>query len=381
MRGRIYNNGNIEDDRDYICQMAPRLLESSHSDPSVRASKKCLLVTAGWMENEYQEGHLKTSLAKLGIPAHLKGAAGDNLQNLSLFHSYQDFLNSYPEFRDSWHAREQLIESARHLYLEKNSFYVELLRRSLNNFRDYFPSHSLSSAWSYLDEVQMHSGGHFGHQRLGDFLAKNLKLALHSLQENDDGLVQLLHDLDLEYVTSTGLHFHPAWIAHREELTRRILSSNSILIFGGHLGGLHRCLNFFRLGEVLSEALRRGTSFYTVSAGSLICCERVIVFNDFDSDFGERREFQLFDRGFGLVKSLQLFPHCMDRIQTDDPDNLAYLSLRFRNRTCVGLNQGSILETVYAPEQRCSSVGKADGVYVFNAAGQKLCYSAGQTID
>ena len=106
----------------------------------------------------------------------------------------------------------------------------------------------------------------------------------------------------------------------------------------------------------------------------------MIVYNDFASDFGPRREFQLFDRGFGLVKHLQLFPHCMDRIQTDDSDNLAYLAQRFRNRVCVGLNEESLLQFEMEPRLRCCSLGDGDAVYVFNDQGEKLAYHRGHEI-
>ena len=387
MQGRLFCNGNIQREVDLIQVLGSQILQSRHQNPSISRSKKCLLVTAGWLENEYREQHLKQALAKLGIPMQLNRQ--DNVQNLSLYHLFQEFLEEYPDFRARWNEREHLVEAARSLYLEKNGFFVDFLRRSLSNFREYFPAlgaaSTLEKVLAAIDRAQPLIGSALGRQRLGTFLAKNINSALHSLQENDDSLVHLLRDIEEEYVVSTGLYFHQGWQKARQELQRRILSANSIFIFGGHMAEMHRCFSFFRLGEVLEEALRCGASFYTVSAGSLILCERVILFNDFAyTDLGAKREFQLFDRGFSLVPGMQLFPHCTDRIQTDDTDNLAYLALRFRNRVCVGLNEGSILslerskELNYAWEAK--SVGHSDGVYVFDSAGQKLCYRAGELI-
>ncbi|MEW6283107.1 MAG: hypothetical protein AB1758_31125, partial [Candidatus Eremiobacterota bacterium] len=111
-----------------------------------------------------------------------------------------------------------------------------------------------------------------------------------------------------------------------------------------------------------------GTSFYTVSAGSLLMCDRIIVYDDFAR---EGHEFNLFNRGFGLVRHLQLFPHCMDRIQTDDPDNLSYLAYRFQHRLCVGMNKDSFL---LLEGDLATSVGKRDGVYVFDPSGEKVRY-------
>ena len=90
-------------------------------------------------------------------------------------------------------------------------------------------------------------------------------------------------------------------------------------------------------------------------------------------------DFQLYDRGLLLVRDVQLFPHCMERIQTDDPDNLAYLARRFRHQVCVGLNQRSFLLLELAP-RRATSAGAEDGVYVFGPDGQKRCYRAGEEV-
>ncbi|HLM73672.1 MAG TPA: Type 1 glutamine amidotransferase-like domain-containing protein, partial [Polyangiaceae bacterium] len=166
------------------------------------------------------------------------------------------------------------------------------------------------------------------------------------------------------------------WRVARERLERRILSANSILLFGGRLDLLLDALRFFKLREPMFEALRRGAQFVAMSAGAMVLCERVIVYDDLAET---RRDFQLYDRGLELVRDIQLFPHCMERIQTDDPDNLAYLARRFRHHVCVGLNQRSFLLLEMQP-RRAISKGEDDGVYVFGPDGDKLCYRAGQAI-
>lgn len=122
--------------------------------------------------------------------------------------------------------------------------------------------------------------------------------------------------------------------------------------------------------------MRRGALVVAMSAGALSLCERVIVYDDFAA---EQRDFQLYDRGLGLVRDVQVFPHCMDRIQTDDPDNLAYLARRFRHHLCVGLNQGSFLLLETRPV-RATSVGASGPVIVFDAAGHKTGFGTGQSI-
>jgi len=378
MRGTIVFNGNIPDERELVRAVGDRLRSSLHDDPEVRSSKKVLLVTAGWCEREFEESHVKEALREVGIEPRFIDGYDANIQNLSAWHAYQDFCREEPALAAAWKERERLIEATRQLYLEKNTFYVTMLRRALEQLQASAPDATLSQVMSDVTRTYSHPPASFdGDRLLAYFLGRDIRDTVDELTRNDDRMVTLLHDLDEHFVEGTGLHHNPAWKRLKERLEERILSANSIFIFGGHLGVLHHTLNFFRLRDAFAEARRRGTCLYTSSAGSLLLCERIIVYNDFPSDFGARREFQLFDRGFRLVRRLQLFPHCMDRIQTDDADNLAYLAYRFQNRTCVGLNEESFL---LLEGDSTRSIGTRDGVYVFDPSGGKVRYDGGQGI-
>jgi len=366
MRGAIVFNGNIQAEADFVERAGRSLLTSRHQVPS----QQVLLVTAGWCHNEYHEGHIKEALYKVGVEPDFHQGHDRRVQNLALYHRYQEFLEQRPGLSEAWQECEQLVEKARHHYLLKNSFFIASLRRSLAEIRDYLPHESLAA----ILENSVTFGE--GRGRVADYLGQDLRDTLRLLLRNDDTMVQLLADLDDQFTVRTGLLYDPLWLAYHEDLSRRILEANSIFLFGGNLGVLHRCLNFFRLRLPLLEALRRGTTFYTVSAGSLVCCERIIIYDDFEHE----REFQLYDRGFGLVRELQIFPHCMDRIQTDDRDNLTYLSQRFRHRVCVGLNQESFLRVEFEPKVQAVSLGTRDGVYVFDRSGKKHRYDAGRQI-
>ncbi|MGE0489023.1 MAG: Type 1 glutamine amidotransferase-like domain-containing protein [Vulcanimicrobiota bacterium] len=377
MRGRILFNGNIRADRDYVYAARDLLLDSRHQDPRIADSRKVLLITAAWGEREHDEGHIKKALTEIGIPSRFVAGFDRNIENLSAFHAYREFCRLEPRLAADWAERESLIESGRDLYLEKNNFYTGQLRRTIAELKERNPGRSLARVMADVTGTLRHSPARFdGSRLLSTFLEEDIRDTIDRLVANDDRMVRLLSELDEQFVDGTGLHYNPTWLRLRGDLADRILSANSLFLFGGNLAELHRCLNFFRLREPLMEALRLGTTFLSVSAGSLLLCERIIIYNDFESS----REFQLFDRGFGLVRHLQLFPHCMDRIQTDDPNNLSYLAHRFQNRTCVGLNQDSFLLMEGDPELVCTSIGSRDGVYVFDPSGAKRCYLQGERL-
>jgi peptidase E len=378
VRGRIVFNGNFPDDGALPSRVAEWLLAPG------RAEGPVLLVTAGWERSEYEEAHVKRAIHALGVPSRMVDGFDVNVRNLAAWHAYAEFSRREPPLAALWHARERLIETTRALYLDKNAFNIALLRRTLEHLRARTPHLRLAEILADETATFSHPPPDFDDDRLlGHVLAHDMRDVIGTLCLNDDRMVEILHVLDEHFAAASGLHYNPTWLELRARLEERVLSAASIFIFGGHLAALHRCLTFFRLRDAFREALRRGTTFFAVSAGALLLCERIIVYNDFASEVGPRREFQLFDRGFGLVADLQIFPHCMDRIQTDDADNLAYLAHRFQNRTCVGLNEESFLlveRSSNGGRIQATSVGRGDGVYVFDLQGRKTRRDFGEVV-
>jgi len=370
MPGAILFNGNAETNEDLIRGAAPVLLSSRHQDPEVAASKRVLLITAGWAEEEHNEGHIKAVLNDIGLESRFVNGFDRTLVNLSLLSELKDLLQETPVLAEAWAELRRVVSSARSLYLVHNAHLIALFRRALTEAKAIDKTITLPR----LFREEAHSIR--GRPLLRYALARELGQTLQTLEENDDNLVHLLRDLEQRAFDDAGVTYNVKWREARERLEKRILSANSIVLFGGRLDLLLDGLRFFRLREPMFEALRRGAQFVAMSAGAMVLCERVIVYDDLAET---RRDFQLYDRGLELVRDIQLFPHCMERIQTDDPDNLAYLARRFRHHVCVGLNQRSFLLLEMAP-RRAVSKGDEDGVYVFGPDGDKFCYPAGQAI-
>lgn len=370
MRGAILFNGNAETVDDLVRTAAPLLLSSRHEDPEVARSRRVLLVTAAWGDGEHDEAHVKRALNAIGLPSRFEGGFDRALGNLSLLHEVRGLSRTAPRLLAAWHEERRIAETARSFYLEHNAHLIQLFRRTLAAAKREDPGLTVA----HLADQKGHYGT--GSRLLRHVLSRELQQALDTLEANDDHLVELLDEIEQRVFDAAGLAYDPAWRAAQERLERRILGANSIILFGGHLDLLLDALRFFRLRDALAEALRRGTQIVAMSAGAMVLCERVIVYNDLAAT---RRDFQLYDRGLALVRDIQLFPHCTERIQTDDPDNLAYLARRFRHHVCVGLNQRSFLLFELDP-RRATSFGKDDAVIVFDPEGRKLSYHRGETI-
>jgi hypothetical protein len=191
--------------------------------------------------------------------------------------------------------------------------------------------------------------------------------SLVSLQDADERRSRVQRDLWDHFHVAAGLEFDPLWRKLRDDLADRLLTASLVALPGGSPSRLLVGFRFFRLEGVLTEALRRGTCFFGSSAGAMALGRRVVVFHDKSEP---RSEFQLLENGVGLVEGLQVFPHCTDRVQTQDPANLAYLHARFSDRICVGLNAGSVLDLRPEAGQWVGRSVGDEAVVVFGRTGQ-----------
>lgn len=373
MRGRILLNGNAETSGDLVRGARELLLASRHVDPAVAASRRVVLVTTAW-QDEHDEAHVKRELNEVGLPSRFEGGFDRAIENLSLGVEMRAVLEANPATRDALAEIRATRDRARSLYLAHNAHLVAMVRRVVEDARALVEPGDRPVLATLADAEHAPSGGDA--RSLYRFtLARELRHVLETLAGNDDRMVELSAQFDEGALDAIGVPFAAGFREARERLAARILSANTLVLFGGDLDALLEALRFFRLRDALFEALRRGATIVGTSAGAMVLGERIIVYDQYAG-----REFQLWERGLGLVRGVQLFPHCMERIQTDDPDNLAYLARRFRHRVSVGLNARSFLRVDLATREMVS-VGEGDGVYVFGPAGDKRRVDRGGAVD
>ncbi len=369
MRGRIVFNGN--GGSEMIERVAPWVLGSAGGRPP-----RVLIVTAAWGAGEYDEGPIKAALYGVGVPRTLGDAGAPAVENLCAWHVWQAFLNRRQEVARVHADIHAARETLREWYLKRTRFDADMVRTAARLARVSAGSFRLGGL--SLRESVRPDAVRTGAQLLAQSFGREILSSIDTLVQNDERMLEALTQAEQQLLARTGLRFDPEWQANRAELSRRILAADVILLFGGNPMSLLEPLRFYDLQPALLETLRRGATFVASSAGALVLCERMVVFNDKSPD-PQRRQFQLLDRGLGLVGGLQVLPHCMDRIHTDDPDNLAYLSRRFGDRLCVGLNRESYL-LVDLRAHTAVSVGQGDGVYVFGVDGVKKRYDHGDAL-
>ena len=344
MQGSILFNGNVVREADFITRFKDRILSSNHEDPAIRASKKVLMVTAAWKKEEYNEGHIRSALNCIGVPSRYQDGYDANIQNLAVYHDFNQLRAKEVELYRQYHAKQEVIKQVKQFYRRKNSQLLALLKEQNALLRQAFPESSLGATLRYpVQSTRKDLGTLTPRQLQYHYWCQDVQETMKSIVANDAKMVDICNELDLSFQAGSGVMQNPLYRELKGRLEERILSANSIFIFGGFVAVLYNRLNFFKLKGALVEALRRGTNFYTVSAGTGVLCNSIILYNDYGDDRRVASDFEFFDNGFGLVTKVQVFPHCMDRIKTDDPDNLAYLAHRFPSSHCVGMNQESYL--------------------------------------
>lgn len=372
MRGKLLINGNLGSPKAFVERIAP------HLDASARSRRpQVLLINAAWRGGEFGDDGLRAAFAPFGLGAAPPDEPG-GIRNLGVYHAWQRFLADHPSIAAESAALAEVEDATRRYYIEKTTFLARRLRETVAACGRHAPGFRLGSLPESERDPTRSESSLSPRDLFVRALCRELVADLDDLRRNDARMLQALAEAESALPERTGLRLLPRWIDERRELEQRILRADAIVVPGGDPPSLLSALRFYDLRPALAETLRRGATFFTISAGSLLLGERVVLYDDFNPD-PSRREFQLFDRGLGLVGGLQILPHCMDRIHTDDGDNLAYLSRRFSTHLCVGLNAESFL-LVEPGTGTARSAGPHDGVYVFGADGVKWRYSVGETV-
>ena len=374
MSGQILFNGNIASPNDFIDRIAPFVKQSNpHGSPNV------LLITAAWGAGEYGEAPFREALNRHGVLSQWQDGFDRAIPNLCAWHAWQEVLAARPQVAQVAEELAEVADAVRRFYIAKTSFHATRVREAVAFSRDKLGEFRLGDLPLIGRDGLQPEPTLAGRALLHRALTRELSHDLADLVRNDARMLDALTELADALPARTGLRFDPLWRQWHATLTARILAADTVILPGGDPDALLGALQFFDLGPALRETLRRGALLCAVSAGSLVLCERMIIYDDFSSD-PRRREFRLHDRGLGLVGGLQILPHCMDRIHTDDPDNLAYLARRFSTHACVGLNQESFL-LVQPDAGKATAVGLHDAVYVFGPDGAKRRFMPGQVLD
>lgn len=366
--GRVLLNGNAETTARF-CALAVRAAGADrHRDPAHRAAGRVVLITASWGRGELGDDGLRRAFAALG--RHRVG-------NLALRSAMVAVLRERPVIRDLLAEHEAAWVHLKEAYAAENDALIHTLRGGWERARHALGVGSLRALLSGGDRHAPGPPTRPVQHLIEHALSQQVQRLVEALVRADDRHALDLRELWDHFHLAAGLQFDPLWQQHRQRIASDLLGASLITLTGGDPVTLLTALRFFRLDDLLLEAVRRGAHVFGSSAGAMVLGQRVVIFHDRRRP---RQEFLLLGRGVGLARGVQPFPHVTDRLQVDDPFNLAYLSARFRHRLCVGLNAGSTLALQPSGGRwQFWSAGDED-VVLFGPDGNKLRVPPGKRI-
>jgi peptidase E len=375
VRGRLVFNGNMGSPHTFMQRVRPWLLGARPD----RQPPVVLLVSAAWGAGEYGEGPVREALNQAGVPSDWHAGFDRQIENLCVWHLQHEYLAQRPGVAAVARELAAVQDATRRFYVDKTAFHAQRIREAVAYAKSKVGRDFRIGALPLQprDDVRPEATLD-GPRLLAHALTRELTHDLADLVQNDVRMLRSLDEAEEALAVRTGLRLDPLWQRMQATLNARILRADALFLPGGDPDVLLTALRFFDLKPALHETLRRGATFFSISAGTLVLGERMVIYDNYSAD-PARREFRLYDRGLGLIGGLQILPHCMDRIHTDDPDNLAYLARRFSSHVCVGLNEESFL-LVEPATPAATSIGTQDGVYVFGPDGVKQRFDAGQAI-
>jgi hypothetical protein len=367
--GKILLNGNAESIDRFVTLANRTLGPSTHRDELRRLEDRICVCTAAWGPTELNDAAVRRAFARAG-----RGNAGRFVSNLGIYTAVQRFLAERPVVQALYDEHESVWRELTASYTLENDATVARMRSLWDRARVALPGRTFHELVSGPDELPPGPRTRPIQVFLETAYSAQFRRAVADLWEADERQASALKQLWTHFHLAAGIEFDPLWQELRHALTSAVLDASAVVMPGGSPSRFLIGWRFFQMEHTVTEALRRGVSVFGTSAGAMCLGRRVVVFNDRGIP---RQEFQVLENGLRLVEGLQIFPHVTDRVQTDDPMNLAYLAARFRHRACIGLNQGSVLELVPAQGRwRAVSVGDED-VVVFGRSGEKHRYPPG----
>ncbi len=369
-KGFLISNGNVLFERDLIFKFAEEIKQLLYE-----GNGKILLITASWGEREECYDHISDVFGEIGI-------GRKHLDNLLLYSKMKRYLRLNP-FIGSKHSKiRKLKRSIQSFYRLKNRRLVAMFRDLYDMFRITFPDTSLADIIKYNNKQGYDDFNKVINERTFHYLGRDIKSTLRQVRFQDNIFARVDSRLSKLFFDKSGIIEDKAYQARRSELERKIDESSAIFIFGGNITTLLDSINFFGLNKVFERQLERRVGIFTISAGSMIMCRNVIIYNDYNHfNSPIRSEFEFLSRGLGLIKMVQIFPHCKDRIRMDDPDNLSYLAYRFSDQVCTGLDQNSYLLSFNENgSQKTISFGEREGAYIFDIDGNRITRSYGEAL-
>lgn len=276
--------------------MTITLLGPQRFRASARAAVRALevdgplaVVNAGWQEREADDGELNEVLE-------------GRVCNLRLHQRWEELLAGDAEYAEAVRTHDLLLDEHRALYLLRLGHAVE----------------AADAVWRRSESERLRSPA--------------LDDAIEAVRALDAWHLGVVAELEAEFEAARRPAERPGIARHRAEVDELVGRAVALVLPGGHVGVLLRCLNTFLPQPPAALPV------VAWSAGAMAVAERVVLFGDISSQ--GPRHTEVYRRGLGLYHGLVPLPHARRRLRLGDPERVTAMARRFHPDRCLVLDDG-----------------------------------------
>lgn len=252
------------------------------------------LISAGWEEDESQDGEIRKALPH-------------DVVNLELFKRSEQLFHDDSDLIRQLRCRQDQLRSLRDVYRMRIDHGLQAAR-ALAGLEP-----------SIVDHTQ-------------EFLS-----AIEAVRQLDEEYLQRTSDVCEKFESLLNTWDRPLVKTHRDQLQERLKSCGAILISGGNVGII---LNRLRIFGVLE--LRPDLPLAAWSGGAMALSSQIVFFHD--SPPQGKGDPEVFRAGLGIIRDMIPFPDAEHRLDLNNEARVSLLARRFESKTCLALDESSIVE-------------------------------------
>lgn len=248
------------------------------------------LITAGWQENESDDGALREALGRPTL-------------NLRLHARSDEVAEEETEFVAAWTVRQKHLRRLQEFY-----------RLRLDGIDDAAGAISVRHAEPELLEEQ-------------------IEISVSQLRHLDEDHLRRCAEIRARFDEKWQAPALPSLMAQREAVAEELQDCTALVIAGGHVVAL---LNRLRLFDVFSALGDRPIIAW--SAGAMVLTDRIVLFHDYPP-FGKNLA-QVLDQAYGFCPGLVALPDISARVRLDNGEAIGRFARRMAPAHCLGLDPG-----------------------------------------
>jgi hypothetical protein len=251
------------------------------------------LVTAGWQENEREDGALTEAIGRPAV-------------NLALHERSEDVFLRDPALGEGLSERQNHLKRLQQFYRVRLEFCDDAAR---------------AIAVRHVD---------------AELLGEEADVSVATFRHHDQTHVARCLSVRSDFEHRLKPHERPAVVEHMRAIDAVLADAAALVIGGGQVASLINRLKLFRVIESAAHL-----PVVAWSAGAMSLTDRVVLFHDFRPN--ESTVSEVLEHGLARCPGVVVLPDASSRVDLDDHEGIGRFAMRFGPARCFTLDSGDRL--------------------------------------